>query len=132
MTRERQLVETFVEVADTLVDDFDVIDFLLTLAGRCVQLLDVDAAGIMLVDQRGHLHAAAASTESARLVELFELQIRRRPLHRLLPLPAPRGQRRPGGQRRSAGPGSPRPPGTPVSSRCTPCRCACARPSSAR
>jgi transcriptional regulator with GAF, ATPase, and Fis domain len=74
VTRERQLVETFVEVADTLVDDFDVIDFLLTLAGRCVRLLDVDAAGIMLIDQRGHLHAAAASTESARLVELFELQ----------------------------------------------------------
>lgn len=74
MTRERQLVETFVEVADTLVDDFDIIDFLLTLAGRCVRLLDVDAAGIMLIDQRGHLHAAAASTESARLVELFELQ----------------------------------------------------------
>jgi transcriptional regulator with GAF, ATPase, and Fis domain len=74
VTRERQLVETFVEVADTLVDDFDVIDLLLTLAGRCVRLLDVDAAGIMLIDRRGHLHAAAASTESARLVELFELQ----------------------------------------------------------
>ena len=74
MTRERQLVETFVEVADTLVDDFDVIDFLHTLAERCVQLLDVDAAGIMLIDQRGHLLAAAASTENARLVELFELQ----------------------------------------------------------
>jgi transcriptional regulator with GAF, ATPase, and Fis domain len=74
VTRERQLVETFVEVADTLVDDFDVIDLLLTLAGRCVRLLDVDAAGIMLIDQRGHLHAAAASTENARLVELFELQ----------------------------------------------------------
>jgi transcriptional regulator with GAF, ATPase, and Fis domain len=74
VTRERQLVETFVEVADTLVDDFDVIDLLLTLAERCVRLLDVDAAGIMLIDQRGHLHAAAASTESARLVELFELQ----------------------------------------------------------
>jgi transcriptional regulator with GAF, ATPase, and Fis domain len=74
VTRERQLVETFVEVADTLVDDFDVIDFLHTLAGRCVQLLDVDAAGIMLIDQRGHLHAAAASTENARLLELFEMQ----------------------------------------------------------
>jgi transcriptional regulator with GAF, ATPase, and Fis domain len=74
VTRERQLVETFVQVADTLVDDFDVIDLLLTLAERCVRLLDVDAAGIMLIDQRGHLHAAAASTENARLVELFELQ----------------------------------------------------------
>ncbi len=74
MTRERQLVETFVDLADTLVDDFDVIDFLHTLAGRCVQLLDVDAAGLMLIDQRGHLHAAAASAENARLLELFEMQ----------------------------------------------------------
>jgi transcriptional regulator with GAF, ATPase, and Fis domain len=74
VTRERQLVETFVEVADTLVDDFDVIDLLHTLAARCVQLLDVEAAGIMLIDQRGHLHAAAASAENARLLELFEMQ----------------------------------------------------------
>src|SRR5260370_847526 len=74
VTRERQLVETFVDLADTLVDDFDVIDFLHTLAEHCVRLLDVDAAGIMLIDQSGHLHAAASSTENARLLELFELQ----------------------------------------------------------
>jgi transcriptional regulator with GAF, ATPase, and Fis domain len=74
VTRERQLAEAFVEAADTLVDDFDVIDFLYTLAERCVQLLDVDAAGLMLADQRGTLHATAASAENARLLELFELQ----------------------------------------------------------
>jgi transcriptional regulator with GAF, ATPase, and Fis domain len=74
VTRERQLAEAFVEAADTLVDDFDVIDFLHTLAERCVQLLDVDAAGLMLADQRGTLHATAASSENARLLELFELQ----------------------------------------------------------
>ena len=74
MTRERQLVRTFVELADTLVADFDVIDFLHTLAKRTVQLLDVDAAGIMLIDQRGSLQAAASSTENARLLELFEMQ----------------------------------------------------------
>jgi transcriptional regulator with GAF, ATPase, and Fis domain len=74
VTREEQLIEAFVEAADTLVDDFDVIEFLHTVAGRCVQLLDVDAAGIMLADQHGQLHATAASTESARLLELFELQ----------------------------------------------------------
>jgi transcriptional regulator with GAF, ATPase, and Fis domain len=74
VTREEQLVEAFVEAADTLVDDFDVIEFLHTLAERCVQLLDVDAAGVMLADQFGQLHATAASTESARLLELFELQ----------------------------------------------------------
>ena len=75
MTREQQLVKSFVEAADTLVDDFDVIEFLHTLAERCVQLLDVDAAGLMLTDQRGNLRASAASTENARLLELFELQI---------------------------------------------------------
>ena len=74
MSRERALAEAFVEAADTLVDDFDVIDFLHTLAERCVQLLDVDAAGLMLADQRGTLHASAASSENARLMELFELQ----------------------------------------------------------
>ena len=74
LTREEQLVEAFVEVADTLVDDFDVIEFLHMVAGRCVQLLDVDAAGLMLADQYGQLHASAASSENARLLELFELQ----------------------------------------------------------
>jgi transcriptional regulator with GAF, ATPase, and Fis domain len=74
VTREEQLVEAFVEAADTLVDDFDVIEFLHSLATRCVQLLDVDAAGIMLADAHGQLHATAASNENARLLELFELQ----------------------------------------------------------
>jgi len=74
MSREQQLIEAFVEAADTLVDDFDVIDFLHTTAQRCVQLLAVDAAGVMLADQRGRLQATAASSENARLLELFELQ----------------------------------------------------------
>jgi transcriptional regulator with GAF, ATPase, and Fis domain len=74
MTREHLMAEAFVEAADTLVDDFDIIDFLHTLAKRCVQLLDVEAAGLMLVDAGGVLHATAASSENARLLELFELQ----------------------------------------------------------
>jgi hypothetical protein len=74
MTREQKVAQALIEAADTLVDDFDVIDFLHTLAERCVQLLDVDAAGLMLADQGGQLHATAASSESARLLELFELQ----------------------------------------------------------
>jgi hypothetical protein len=72
--REQQLTETFVELADTLVADFDVVDFLHGLADRCVQLLDVDAAGLMLADQRGSLRVVASSTEQARVVELFQLQ----------------------------------------------------------
>lgn len=72
--RERRLARTFVELADTLVDDFDLIDFLHTLARRCVELLDVHAAGLMLADPRGRLWPAAASSENARLLELFETQ----------------------------------------------------------
>jgi transcriptional regulator with GAF, ATPase, and Fis domain len=72
--REQLLATTFVELADTLVADFDVVDFMHGLADRCVRLLEVDAAGLMLADQRGSLRVIASSSEQARLVELFQLQ----------------------------------------------------------
>lgn len=74
MTREQRLAQVFVELADTLVAQFDVIDFMHTLTDRCVELLGADAAGLMLADQRGHLRVVASSAESGRLVEIFELQ----------------------------------------------------------
>jgi transcriptional regulator with GAF, ATPase, and Fis domain len=72
--REQRLVHVFVELADTLVEEFDVVDFLQTLTERCVELVDADAAGLMLDDQRGTLQPVAYTDESARLLELFELQ----------------------------------------------------------
>jgi GAF domain-containing protein len=71
---ETQLTDVFVEMADTLVADFDVIDFLHVLTERCVQLLDISAAGLLLTDQQGALQVVAASTERTRLLELFQLQ----------------------------------------------------------
>jgi GAF domain-containing protein len=71
---DQRIAETLVELADTLVLGFDGIDFLHTLTERCVQLLGVDAAGILLVDQQGTLNLVAASTEQTRLLELFQLQ----------------------------------------------------------
>lgn len=73
--REQRLARVFVELADTLVDDFDVLEFLSTLVERCVELLDVAAAGVVLSDQKGRLRMAAASSEQARLVELFAIQV---------------------------------------------------------
>ncbi|WP_240519592.1 GAF and ANTAR domain-containing protein [Amycolatopsis antarctica] len=61
-------------LADTLVDDFDALDFLRMLCERCVELLDVAAAGVVLSDQRGGLRMAAASSERAELLELFAVQ----------------------------------------------------------
>jgi GAF domain-containing protein len=68
------LARTFVDVADTLVADFDVLDFLSTLADRCVELLDISDAGIMLAEPGGELRVAAASSHRMNLLELFELQ----------------------------------------------------------
>lgn len=71
---EVELADVLVELADTLVDDFDVIDFLHVLTQRCVQLLDVSAAGLLLASADGALQVVAASTERTRLLELFQLQ----------------------------------------------------------
>jgi transcriptional regulator with GAF, ATPase, and Fis domain len=68
------LSDTFVDLADTLVADFDVIDFLHLLTDRSVALLDASAAGVLLADPRGQLRVAAASNEAAGLVELFQIQ----------------------------------------------------------
>jgi GAF domain len=56
------------------VAGFDVIDFLHVLTDRSVQLLDVSAAGLLLADPRGELRVVAASSQAARLLELFQLQ----------------------------------------------------------
>jgi GAF domain-containing protein len=64
----------FVRVADTLVADFDIIEFLAMLAEYGVELLGVSACGILLADPEGRLNLVAASTEQARILELSQLQ----------------------------------------------------------
>jgi transcriptional regulator with GAF, ATPase, and Fis domain len=68
------LSDTFVDLADTMVADFDVIDFLHMLTDRSVRLLGVSAAGVVLADPRGELRVAAASSEAAGVAELFQIQ----------------------------------------------------------
>jgi len=69
-----RVAETFVEVADTLVDDFDLVDFLTMVTERAAELAGASAAGLLLGDERGQLRFMAASHESARLLELLQLE----------------------------------------------------------
>ncbi len=72
--RQALMATTFVEIVDTLVGAFDVIDVLTVLAARCVELLDAGAAGILLADEDGHLRVIGASSEQIQLLELFQIQ----------------------------------------------------------
>ena len=79
MVSADRLAKVFVEVADTLVDDFDLIEFLHLVTSRTTELVETAAAGLLLADHRGHLQFMAASTEEARLLELFQVQIHEGP-----------------------------------------------------
>jgi GAF domain-containing protein len=68
------LAKTFVELADSLVTDFDVVDLLTLVVDRCVDVLDVGAAGLMLLGTDDELRVMASSSEAMRVLELFELQ----------------------------------------------------------
>jgi GAF domain-containing protein len=131
MEREQRLAGAFVELADTLVDDFDLIDFLHRLAELCVELLAVEAVGILLTDQAGHLQPVAASSEQARLLELFQLQSDAGPCLECFAT----GQAIVIGDlatQNGRWPHLPRRRSPPVSPAWWRCRCACARSASAR
>src|SRR4051794_23311018 len=69
-----RLAKIFVEIADTLVDDYDLISFLQMVTDRAALLVDAAAVGLLLADAHGELQFMAASDETARLLELFQLQ----------------------------------------------------------
>lgn len=73
-SREHRLTDVFVELADSLVSGFDLVGLFDDLAGACVELLGVSAAGLMLVDPAGRLRVMASSSERSRLLELLEIQ----------------------------------------------------------
>jgi GAF domain-containing protein len=79
MEREEPLIRSLVEMADTLVDDYDVIDLLTGLADRCVSLLGASAAGVMLASPSQELRLVASSSEAMRVLEVFELQAQEGP-----------------------------------------------------
>jgi GAF domain-containing protein len=74
MTREADVVQSLVDLADTLVTDYDVVDLLTGLTDRCVEVLGAAAAGVMLASTSGELRLVASSSETMRVLEVFELQ----------------------------------------------------------
>jgi len=74
-----RIAEVFVEIADTLVDEFDVIEFLQLVASRASELVGSAAVGLLLADQHGRLEFMAASNEQTELLELFQVQAREGP-----------------------------------------------------
>lgn len=79
MLREPALVQTFVELADSLVDDFDLVELLTLVADRSVEVLDVAAAGLMVAGTDGELRVVASSSDAMRVLELFEVQAEQGP-----------------------------------------------------
>jgi ANTAR domain/GAF domain len=72
--RETRVLNAVVGIVDSLLDDFDVVDLLTGLTERCAELLDIEAAGLLLADPLHRLRLLAATSEKARELELFQLQ----------------------------------------------------------
>jgi GAF domain-containing protein len=75
LTREHQLLGTFVTLADSLVDDFDIVDVLQRLVDDCISLFDASAAGILLLSPSNRLEVIASTSERSELVELMQLRV---------------------------------------------------------
>ena len=72
--KAERLAEVFVEVADTLVDEFDLIEFMQMLTAHASELIEARAVGLLLADHRGRLQLMAASDERSEMLELFQVQ----------------------------------------------------------
>lgn len=81
LPREARITAALINLADTLVDDFDPAEFFYRVAEHCMELLDIGDAGVMLAAPSGPLRLVAASSERVRLVELFELDASEGPCH---------------------------------------------------
>jgi GAF domain-containing protein len=74
MVSPERLADAFVDVADTLVDDFDLLDFLHNLTEHAAAISGASSVGLMLADPEGTLHFMAASSEAAEHLELYQIQ----------------------------------------------------------
>jgi GAF domain-containing protein len=73
LSREQRINDAFVQVADTLIADYDIVDLLHTLVEVCTNLLSVQAGGLVLADDNGDLQLMASTSEMADFVEVMQL-----------------------------------------------------------
>ncbi|GCD40086.1 transcriptional regulator [Streptomyces chrestomyceticus JCM 4735] len=131
MSREGKIAQTFVELADTLVADFDVIDFLQQLTARCRDIFAVTDAAVVLAYPGPQMYSPAPCDPSPALSRVLDVALREGPAldayrtaEPVAPATSPKLPPR--------GPTSPRRPGQPVTPMSAPSRCGCAgRPSAA-
>lgn len=80
MEEKRQgLAEAVAELVDTIVTDFDITELFYRLVATCVDLVQADEAGLLLVDRAGDLGLAASTSEATHLLELLQVQAREGP-----------------------------------------------------
>ena len=72
--RQREIINAFVDLSHELVEDYDVVDVLSQLTGHCAHLLDIASAGLLIANERGVLHLAAASSERTHHLEIFQIK----------------------------------------------------------
>ena len=126
-----KVASAFVSLADTLVEDFDVVDLLYELVYTCVDVLDASAAGLLLASKNGQLHIVAASSEGARILELFQIQNQEGPCLDCFRSGSPvRSERLDGSEARW--PSTPSPPPSRATCGRWRCRCGCGGRWSAR
>lgn len=68
------VARTFMEMTTAIADGAETVEVCTRLAHRCVALLPVAAAGILLRDPAGSLQVIGASSPSAHLLDLFQVQ----------------------------------------------------------
>ena len=73
LSRETRLNAAFVTLADTLTEDYDVVELLHTLVEECTAIFDTQAGGLMLADDEGRLQLVASTSEQVELVEIMQL-----------------------------------------------------------
>ena len=82
--RETRVLNAVVSLVDSLLDDFDVVDLLTGLTERCAELLDIEAAGILLADPAAPAPPAGRHLGAGPRTRILPAASRRRPVCGLL------------------------------------------------